>query len=216
MKIEYLEVYTSAIKEQLGFYRDVLGFSITEVAENSFRLSTGFTEICFKHKEDAKPYHIAFHIPAHNENLALQWLKKRVKIEKNDTEEIIDFSNWKAKSMYFKDPDGNILEFISRKNLYEWGDTVFNINSIVGVAEIGLAVDIIEPYYNYLHRQFDLAIYDGSLDRFCAIGDDEGLIIAVNRNNRDWFPTNQTAFEADFKINFTHQGSAFNFTSKEV
>ncbi|MAG86750.1 MAG: glyoxalase, partial [Flavobacteriaceae bacterium] len=44
MKIEYLEIYTSAIKEQLNFYRDVLGFSITKNSENNFRFSAGFTE----------------------------------------------------------------------------------------------------------------------------------------------------------------------------
>ncbi|HCV79579.1 VOC family protein [Zunongwangia profunda] len=216
MKIEYLEIYTSAIKEQLNFYRDVLGFSITKNSENNFRFSAGFTEICFQFKKDAKPYHIAFHLPAHQEDLALNWLKERVVIEKNDTEEIIDFKNWKAKSVYFKDPDDNILELISRRDLYPSQKKYFNVNSILGVSEIGLAVEIIEPYYTYLHRQFGLGIYDGNLDRFCAIGDDEGLIIAVNRHNRDWFPTNQTAFAADFKINFTHQGSEFSFTSKDV
>ena len=88
MKIEYLEIYTSAIKEQLNFYRDVLGFSITKNSENNFRFSAGFTEICFQFKKDAKPYHIAFHLPAHQEDLALNWLKERVVIEKNDTEHI--------------------------------------------------------------------------------------------------------------------------------
>ena len=216
MKIEYLQLYTSQLQKQLQFYRDVLGFSLAENVEDSFIIKIGFTEVCFQYKKEAKLNHIAFHIPANQENLALHWLKERVYIEKDGTEEIIDFKNWEAKSVYFKDADDNILEFISRSHLYPSQKNSFGVNSILGVAEVGLAVEIIEPYYYYLRDHFNLAIFDGNLDRFCAIGDEEGLLICIDKNKKEWFPTNQTAFEANFKIKFKHQGEAFSFLSKDV
>ncbi|MDN3596618.1 VOC family protein [Zunongwangia endophytica] len=214
MKFEFLKIYTSRLQEQLEFYRDVLGFSSIEISEDSFQLQMGYTRMLFQQKKDSKPYHIAFHIPAHQEFLALEWLKKRVKIEKDEAEEIIDFSNWNAKSVYFKDPDSNIMECISRRHLFLTHNDEFNASSFMGVAEIGMAVRDIEVYYKKLHHEFELKIFDGGLDPFCAIGDENGLIICINREQKDWFPTQDPAYKADFDITFRHNEKTGSFLFK--
>ena len=48
--------------------------------------------------------------------------------------------------------------------------------------------------------------YDGDFERFCAIGDDEGLLITINQKLKDWFPTDDKAYKSEFKMEFTQQG----------
>ena len=64
-------------------------------------------------------YHFAFNIPSNKFEEAFQWMQTRVDLLWLDDYKsyIADFTNWNAKSFYFTDPAGNILEFISRFDL---------------------------------------------------------------------------------------------------
>lgn len=209
MKIEKLEIFTRRVQEQLKFYRDVLELEIQEHNEKSFEVVAGYSVLRFIEKENAAPYHIAFHIPDKQEEEALTWLKERVSILKHNSDEIIDFSNWSAKSMYFYDADKNIMEFISRANLNKPKSAIFSEESIVGIAEIGLATKDIKEKFHFLQKNCELEIFDGSFDKFCAIGDDHGLLITINKDLKDWFPTNDTAFVSDFKLSFSHNNKSY-------
>jgi catechol-2,3-dioxygenase len=205
MKIEKLQVFTSNLEAQMTFYRDVMGLEIENEDEDSFELTLGYSVLRFEKKEGATPYHIAFHIPDNEENEALQWLKNRVEIQKSGEDEIVDFSNWNAKSVYFYDADNNILEFISRRNLNPNQLAYFSSESISGIAEIGLATTNIEEKFFFLHRECCLEIFDGNLEKFCAIGDAEGLIITINKDLKDWFPVDDKAFSSEFSLDFIYE-----------
>lgn len=204
MKIEKLEIQTRDAGAQLKFYRDLMGLNVKNYTERSFEVKIGYTGVKFVETENATPYHIAIHIPDKQEEIALEWVKERVPVLKNKFEEIIDFSGWDAKSIYFYDADENIMEFISRRNFLNPESDIFSENSLLGIAEIGLATSNIKEKYKILREKCRLEMYDGSFDKFCAIGDDQGLLITINRNEKDWFPTNDKAFLSDFKIVFTH------------
>lgn len=205
MKIEKLEIGTRDAGEQLKFYRDLLGLNIHNYDEKSFETKIGYTEVRFVEMQNATPYHIAIHIPDKQEEVALSWLKDRVPVLRNKLEEIIDFSGWDAKSIYFYDADKNIMEFISRRNLFKPESAFFSEHSLLGVAEVGLATNDIKEKFDFLKEECRLEMYDGSFDKFCAIGDDEGLLITIDKNGKDWFPTNDKAYPSDFKIVFTHK-----------
>lgn len=209
MKIEKLQIFTSNLEEQRAFYRDVMELEIENEDKNSFELALGYSMLRFEKKEGATPYHIAFHIPDDEEKEALQWLKERVAIQKSGDDEIVDFSNWNAKSVYFYDADKNILEFISRRNLNAKQLAYFSAESISGIAEIGLATTNIEEKFFFLHRECSLEIFDGSLEKFCAIGDPEGLIITINRDLKDWFPVDDKAYSSEFSLDFTHESQKY-------
>ena len=203
MRIEQLQVYSSNLQEQKNFYGNILQVPLKNVSETSFQVQLGFSVLEFQQKESATPYHIAFHIPALQEELALQWLKKRVSILKDGGEEIVDFPAWKAKSIYFYDADKNIVEFISRKHFFSPESEKFLGESIVGISEIGLATTDVKSAFDFLNQHFDLEKFTGDYEHFCATGDDEGLFIVINKEQKDWFPSNDKAFASEFNIGFS-------------
>lgn len=209
MKIEKLEISTSQLSQQKRFYQQVLGLEIRNGSSNSFEVVFGFSTLNFVEKEGATPYHIAIHIPDNKEEEALKWLGSRVNILKSGEDEIIDFSNWNAKSVYFYDEDFNIMELISRRDFYKAESSGFSSKDFLGIAEIGLATNDISQKFQFLNSYCKLEIYDGNLEKFCAIGDDEGLFITINKNLKDWFPTDDKAFGSNFRINIENRGSKY-------
>lgn len=210
MKIEKLEIATADIGKQLHFYRDLLGLEIRDQQERSFEIVTGSSILKFRQDTHFTPYHIAFHIPDKQEEKALAWLKTRVSILKNNQDEIVDFSAWDAKSVYFYDENKNIMEFIARRDFNKPVSEGFSEKSLLGIAEIGLATNDIEGKFNFLHQQCELEVFDGNFEKFCAIGDHQGLFITINKNLKDWFPTGDQAFSSDFRIEFSHKGSNYD------
>lgn len=209
MKIEELEIYTARLNQQKEFYRQVLGLEISNEDSKSFQVRLGFSFLKFVQKKDSTPYHIAIHIPDKQEEKALEWLTSRVKILKAGDDEIVDFSNWNAKSVYFYDEDLNIMELISRRDFFKAESSVFSSKNFLGIAEIGLATNDISQKFKFLNEQCDLEVFDGNFEKFCAIGDDEGLLITINKNLKDWFPTDDKAFSSNFRIKFKNEGSKY-------
>lgn len=209
MKIQKLKIFSKHIEAQLKFYRDELGFEIRKYTEDSFEIICGYSILKIEYRENPKPYHIAFHIPDMQEEEALSWLERIVPVLGLNAEKIVDFSNWNAKSIYFYDEDKNIMEFISRKEFSKPISALFNTDQIVGIAEIGLATDDVQEIFESLKLDCGLNQYDGDLEKFCAIGEDSGLIITINKDKKDWFPTGDQAYAADFEMEFTHKKKKF-------
>lgn len=203
MKINFLKIYTTNLEQQLEFYRNVLLLPVERISEDLIEVGVGYSTLQIQEKSAATPYHIAFHIFARQEEQALEWLKARVAILKNGEEEIVDFSNWKAKSIYFYDADKNVLEFISRRHLFPQKTQEFSEKSITGISEIGLACSNVKKAFDFLNWQFSLEKFTGDYERFCAIGNDDGLFIAIDKNKKDWFPSSDKAFSSDFEIRFS-------------
>lgn len=203
MKIEYLKIYTSRLKEQKDFYQHVLNLPLRKEDETTFHVQVGYSVLEFHKSEEATPYHFAIHISAGQEVQALEWLRKRVDILKLDQEEIVDFPNWNAKSLYFYDADKNIVEFISRSNFFLPDSPEFSENSIKGISEIGMATEDVEEKFRFLNTEFGISKFSGDYERFCAAGDDEGLFIIINKEMKDWIPTGDPAFASAFEVEFT-------------
>jgi hypothetical protein len=204
MKIEKLEIRSANLGEQLKFYRDLLELETKNYNGKSFELTVGYTQIKFIQDAAATPYHIAIHIPDRQEKEALRWVKERVAVLKNNNDEIIDFSGWDAKSVYFYDKDKNIMEFIARRRFNEPKTPIFSEKSLVGLAEVGLATHHIESKFEFLKKNCHLEVFDGNFEKFCAVGDDKGLLITINKELKDWFPTNDKAYASPFSIWFSH------------
>lgn len=200
MRIENLKVYSRNLEKQKQFYQSVLDFPVEEISKDAFLVEIGYSTLEFQQKDSATPYHIAFHIPSIQEELALFWLKDRVNILKDGKDEIVDFPAWNAKSIYFYDEDRNIIELISRKSFHPASSTVFSSQSIFGISEIGLATGNVQSAYDFLQKEFSLEKFTGDYETFCATGDDEGLFIVINKNKKDWFPADDKAFASDFEV----------------
>ncbi|MDC9723901.1 MAG: VOC family protein [Urechidicola sp.] len=209
MKIEELILFTQNLKAQIDFYSKVLEFEMIDCNESSCSFNTGSSMLTFKVKEDSKPYHFAFNIPSNKEKEALHWLKERVTLIPFEEDEIIDFESWNAKALYFYDSDMNIVEFIARKSLNINSSNAFSFKSILNISEMALASTNIKETVAVLNSIKPIKKYSGDYNRFCALGDEEGLFILANPLLKKWFPTDDEIEVSDFIIK-----GDFNFEFK--
>lgn len=206
MKIRRLTLYCEDLNAQKVFYRDRMGMTPVEDSPDAVSFQTGDSLLSFRQEDGATPYHFAFNIPSFVEKEALGWLKARVDILDDGGQEIQDFRSWNAKSIYFYDAAGNIVEFISRRNLGYEATGNFSAASIRELSEIGLAVTEIKPCYEKLRQLAGLEIYDGGFDSFCALGDEYGLIICIDKDAKTWYPSGDQAFASAFRMEFLAEG----------
>jgi hypothetical protein len=195
MQIKKLILQTSALKELTDFYIKLMELPVASSGEGEIKIKTGSTELVFQQATAADPfYHFAINIPANKIEEAKNWLSNRVEliwIEQYKSD-IADFVNWHAKSVYFYDPAGNILELITRFDLDTKTDEPFSSAQFLSISEIGLVFkeDELNKRTESLLKQYQLNYFDKQppLPQFKAVGDDEGLFVIVPEN-RNWFPT---------------------------
>ena len=200
MKIAELILDTKNLKGQLSFYQDLLNFKLIKRSESCVSFQIGKSKLTFVEKDKATPYHFAFNIPFDKVKEGLSWLKDRVTVIPNEDDEIIDFENWMAKAIYFYDKDHNIVEFIARKEMGNDLKGGFGSKSILSISEIGIGTDNIKELYEQINAIKPIDIYDGSFERFCAIGNYEGLFIAVDMSQKEWFPKGDQIFPSGFTV----------------
>ena len=197
------------------FYHQVLDLPIAEEDDHSFTIEIGQTELEFRqHTGNLHPvYHFAFNIPANKIEEATGWIQKKTSLISPDGSNnyIVNFANWHAKSIYFFDPAGNILELIARFDLNNATDTPFSSSQLLSVSEVALAFPLeqLEAKTNQLLKDFHLSYFDKQppLETFRAIGNDEGLFI-LSATGRAWYPTkDRFAAAAPLKVYFSHGSS---------
>ena len=210
MRVSKLTLYTKNLAGQKAFYKKTLGLSLANETERSATVSLRNTELTFREKPGATPYHYAINIPSGCIEHAALWLKGRVELLTDEGKEVHDFPSWNAKSIYFYDTDKNIVELISRNNLGYPSEGAFGADSLIEVSEIGLPVRDIRTYYEKLKGATGMELFDGNLEEFSAIGDEFGLFICINRFSKTWYPVGDTAYASDFEITFTEKSRDFN------
>lgn len=208
MQIKRLILQTSALEKLTDFYIKLMELPVKKSGhagqslggghgEMEIAITIGSTELVFQHAKAADPfYHFAINIPANKIEEAGTWLKDRAELMWIDqySNDIADFASWHAKSVYFFDPAGNILELIARFDLDNQTNETFSSKQFLSVSEIGLVFP--EKEFDQrtgdLLKRFNLSYFakQPPLPQFKAVGDDEGLFIIVPEN-RSWFPTSK-------------------------
>ena len=215
MKIQELEIFTPKLEEQTRFYAQILELEIVEKTSASVSFQIGTSILKLTYRAEFSPYHYAINIPANQEKEALQWLKERVEILKYEGTEIQYFDFWNAYAIYFYDEDRNIGELIARKNLKNDSNRPFDKNSMLEICEIGMPTSDINREYTILKETTAMPIHSGNLERFCSIGDDNGLFIVINKDlKKEWFPTKDKPFSSDFNIRFIEKDTEYAFQYK--
>lgn len=160
---------------QGAFYRERLGMPGTGGI-----VEVGRTQLEFIQGQPHR-YHLAFNWPRNQWEAGVQWLSSRVPLVASaEGQTRFEFENWQARSVYFWDPAGNLMEAIVRDRLLEERPQV----EWLCVSEVGLVVEDVPQYTQSL----ELPVFGPCRQDFCALGDDEGLLI-VTRSGRVWYPT---------------------------
>jgi catechol-2,3-dioxygenase len=216
LKIEEIILFTNNIQNQKQFYNHVLDFELVIDTIDRLSFKTGKSVLTFVNSQGFKPSHFAFNIPPNAIVGAYEWLKDRVNILTYEDKPIVDFKSWNAKAIYFYDVDKNIVEFIARENLKIHSTNQFSPGEIVSISEIAIASTSIETVYNTLNKMKEIPIFDGDFSSFCALGNDEGLFILIDKNKKKWFPTNDGAHASDIIVKGDYNFAFKNGKIKEL
>lgn len=199
MHIKQLILPTTQLKRQKEFYTQILGLSLTADMENSFSFLVGSSILTFQDGVDKTRYHFAFNIPSDSVESALEWTIQHHMVLSFEGKQIVSFPDWNAHAIYFYDADKNIVEFIARKNLNFPLNAKFNPNQIIGISEIGIPTRNVNEIYRTVNSATGAQIFSGDKERFCAIGSETGLLIAINYHLKKWIPTMEDAYPYPLK-----------------
>jgi catechol 2,3-dioxygenase-like lactoylglutathione lyase family enzyme len=216
MQIKTLTLETSFLETLREFYSSKLGLPVEPLNEESFKVDVGSSQLIFTNTGEGEPfYHFAIAIPSNKIEEAKEWLKTRASLlfieEYNG--EVADFTKWKAKSIYFYDPAGNIVELIAHEDHDNAREEPFSADQFQFISEVGLVFDetVFDDQVEYLLQKYELSYFSKQppLDHFRAIGDSQGLFIVVPEA-RNWFPTDKPAGVFPIGIDFENDGSQWS------
>ena len=211
MKIKELKLYSHNLEDQKKFYTSILDLELVDETTLSFTIKVGDTFLSFIQSDDSSYYHYAINIPSNQILESAEWLSERIDILPYQGEQIVNFPNWNARSIYFYDADKNIVEFIARRNLNLNSDNNFTSKSLLHISEIGLPTNDVSRLFNKLNEDYALEKYDCDLSKFCAVGDEYGLFIVVNYNLKKWLPAMDDVKPFPFDIQFENRSrDSFN------
>jgi catechol-2,3-dioxygenase len=132
--------------------------------------------------------HFAVNVPPQRFEEAVDWARERVELVDDD----VPFPAWRARSAYFFDPGGNIVELIARERAP--GEDLF-----LEISEVGLPVADVGAAVEWLETELGLPHFSGNRRDFSAVGDDRGLFIVVPVG-RPWLFTEEPAPDAPLRV----------------
>ncbi|HEY5463517.1 MAG TPA: hypothetical protein VIJ95_09710 [Hanamia sp.] len=209
MNIVSVEILTNNLDETEKFYTQHLSLGIKDKTENTISFSVRNSELIFREIKSENPvYHLAINIPCNKINDARNWLAERVDIiSVDENNDIANFTDWNAKSVYFFDNNGNILELIARFDLLNSENEMFCNKSFICISECGIATDDANELTERIISVTKLPVFSKQKrrDDFSALGDDNGLLI-LSDTKRKWYPTNTKVDKFFIKIKIETSG----------
>ena len=215
MIIKHLRLYCSNLGELKHYYTKKFHFKLVNSEEESFTLKVGDSLLTFtENKLQNAYYHFALDIPYGEVSDALKWTKKKVEIVPFKGKEIQEFTSWDARSIYFLDPAGNVVEFIGREKIQTEGDahdshSPFSEKKVMHIREVGLPVFQVSSVTSMIKEKTGVAEFDCKDNTFCAIGDHHGLFIVVDKAEKTWFPTDEQAKAFPLEVDFLQEKTEF-------
>ena len=180
-----------------AWYAGVLGLpTAAEDGVAAVTIGSSVLRLVTAHGPPRGHHHLAFTVPGDSIRAALDWVVRRVDVISVDGGDIMAGpAEWDSESVYFRGPDGSILELIARHRLppavqdpVSHAPGPFGPGSLLSISEIGIPVADVPATVGQLGAVLGLAPFGEPEQRFAAVGDDDGLLIVVE-SGRTWFPT---------------------------
>lgn len=210
MNIIELELLSDNLPETEKFYKTVLGISPFFSEKDALFFLIGQTKLIFRKSENLNPvYHFAIDVPNNRLMDACNHIRRQVQIIPLENGTIIaDFTAWDAKSFYFFDNNGNIVECITRYPNATDTPELFGSNSYLSVSEIGLVSNNVPELADTLASEFGITVYKRQprSETFTVSGDDQGLFI-LSAKGRDWYPTKVKSRSFRTRVLFLDNGN---------
>lgn len=184
MKILHIMLETANIEKMKVFYNDILEMPMVRENEDMFTVQAGKTQITFKQSDHLPFYHFALRTDARYLGYIFD------NLQDNGAELLSDKSGhksmyWGGKQIYFKDPDGNLVEILEYE--YPYND---QMDGWYDICEMGMPSENVQEVSDFFA---DIPNHnDSKSDTFRFYGDSFGNFVLVKKG-REWFPTNSPA-----------------------
>jgi catechol 2,3-dioxygenase-like lactoylglutathione lyase family enzyme len=188
MRFSRLTITASDLDEAFDFYHRVLGLGVAQ-HPTSLEVTIGRTTLRVERAETAwASIHLAITIPRNRFAEAKAWLSERTPLAVVDGVDEFALADepWRSRSLYFRGPDGIVLELITRDALNNDLAEPFSSASLLCVSEAGIASQDVPATVARLHSKYHAEPFGSGSDEFAPVGDDEGLFIVV-ADGRPWF-----------------------------
>jgi hypothetical protein len=178
-----LQVPSSNRRAVTHFYATTLGLgSATDEGHG-----IGATTLVFEPHAGTPFYHFAILLPGDRFTAAQTWARQRVELLGG----AVHFAAWRADSVYFHDPVGNIVELIAHHGQAENGrHGEFSPAEFVGLSEIGLVGDVGSITADLARLELDVCAGAGT--DLVFVGEPTGTVI-VAATGRGWLPLDRPA-----------------------
>ncbi len=206
MRITRLELPTNNLPALQAFYARKLGLALLTSTDRNAAFQAGWTELVLRQTDEpTAPGHFAFNVPLYTLEQYQLWFDVPYLDTGLSGQRIAHFPNWKALASYFRDPDGNIVEFIERRDA-GYAESVGGY--IQGISEVGIATDNVTATTAWLKGQYGLPQFAKCSPQagFNAVGDDYGLLILA-QTGRPWLFSEVPAAVGGWTIQFRAEES---------
>lgn len=208
MNIEHVTMYASNFEATKQFYENTLRFPFISITHDRFTFKAGQTTVTFvKAPLAVQPfYHFAFDMPANQFEEAKAWTKEKITLAREQGNDEVYFEGIDAKSIYFEDPAGNIVEFICRFTDAKASEQPFTAASLQKMSEMSI---VVPNKLDALHLLEGIAVFERDYQEVFAddlsfMGErkDATYLLFVNEG-RTWFFSNKksTTFPVDITLN---------------
>ncbi len=203
LEIKELEIKTNNVEKSREFWEGSLHLQVIDTTLHGFTVKLGNSRLTFNLLASGDPIvnHFSILIPKNQIEKTLDWLKNPngkylngpsspVNILKDETTgaEIVSNPAQNARSIYFEDPTGNIVELVARK---EFGTEVtgdFSSDQFLKIVEVAAVSKSISKCYDILKSEFNVQEFPGSTAGYKPVGGGEGDILLINFD-KPWKPT---------------------------
>ncbi|WP_198175171.1 VOC family protein [Spirosoma telluris] len=201
MIITHLELETNHLSALQWFYTHQLGLALLQQTSDQVTFQLGWSKLTFRQtNQPVAPYHFAINVPLYSLEQYELWYDVPYIDTSAPGHRIAHFPDWKARASYFRDPAGNLVEFIERK------DAGYTNGYFQGISEIGLVADDVIALATQLLGDYPVSLFSKSQPKadFTVLGDDYGLFILA-QTNRPWLFTDIPASAGYCRVSFTDQ-----------
>ncbi|MFA1738762.1 VOC family protein [Lysinibacillus fusiformis] len=199
MKITRVKLVVHDVQKMQHFYCEQMGFALVKGTEDYFTIAVGESEMTFEKVSShiQKQYHFALNIPCNLFQQAKDWANERVGLLFSEGQDEVYFQFLKAYSCYFYDPEGNIVEFISRQEVNQkLHTTTFSIDQVLHIGEINLTTDDILAVARELNEYGIKPINNNNIQQESLnfLGNyEDGANILVGPSDRPWYFSDKIA-----------------------
>lgn len=174
----------------LTFYGGALGLPVVAESDDQVAVKAGATTLRFRRAAPgtAPTYHFAVRVLANDFDGAKAWLAGQTELVRKYGRDEFDWDFWGARAVYAHDPAGSIIELMAFPKLPPAGDGQFGPDSLVGLAELGLAVADPRAAADRLADIFKIGLWgqdDVTADGLTPIGE-QGATFLLSPIGRTW------------------------------